>query len=758
MLNGFLNAGPASWNPPITNTYVSLTNIPYAQYDVVVYFNSDTSGRHASIDNGSGTYYFSTMGSPSVNGANALFVPATQTNSTVFPVADFAFFPAMTNASPIFTEEPKSGDDQWLGIAAFQVIQSSNVYVLYGPSPAGQIVPVGQPAAFSVMAGGQTPSYQWQHNGTSLLNATNAAYAIGSTAIGQDGSYDVIVANSFSSVTSIVATLTFYSPKTVEWDGNGTTWDTSSLFWTLNGGASTTNYTETDNVRFGPLGSAQSTVSLASTFKPSSITISNAAYTFTAGGLAGSGFTRLMNGSTLILDTSDSSSGATLIDSGSLLQLDNGDTAGTLGSGALTNNGALVFNANGDAAYGYPIYGAGSITNLGSAGTITLGNNISGKYLVQAGGGVLLLQGSNSLTGGLVVSGGTVWARSLGALGNAPVLVSGGELQLIYSFDFVAPSMTLAGGLLHGVGGNGIFEGVVSLTTDSQIDVDTGASLTLNNAAGIAGSGYNLTLGNGAGTLVLAGTNNSWSSVTINTGTLQIGNGAGGNLGGGIATVSGTLAFDVAGNVIVTNPITGSGALLQNGSGTVSLTGDLSSLSGNVTVSAGGLGGTTTIGGPVSVLPGATLAPGTPSTIGTLTLNGGLTIAGNLAVKVNKSLAQSNDLVVVNGLLSDTNNGTIFVSNSGPALNAGDKFTLFNQAVTGGANLSVSGGGVIWSNNLANDGSIIVISTASRPVIQKLLLGGGNFVVSGTNGIAGDTCYLLAFDEPDHAAGQLEAR
>jgi autotransporter-associated beta strand protein len=735
MLNGFLNAGPAAWNPPVTNTYVALTNIPYALYDVVVYFNSDTSGRHASIDNGTTTYYFSVMGSAAVNGANALFVPTTQTNSAVFPGADFAFFPGMTNANAVFTEKPKSGNDQWLGIAGFQVVQSSNVYVLYGPSPATQIVPVGQPATFSVMAGGLNPTYHWQHAGTNLLNATNTTYTIATTAIGQDGNYSVIVSNSFSSVTSAVATLTFYTPKTIEWDGNGSTWDTSSMFWTLNGGTSTTNYTETDNVRFGPLGSAQSSVSLASTFTPSSITVSNASYTLTTGGLAGSGLLRVKNNGTLILDTADTSSGTTLIDSGSTLQLDNGDTAGSLGSGALTNNGALLFNASGDEAYGYPIYGNGNITNLSSAGTITLGNNVHGNYLAQAGGGVLLLQGSNSLTGGLVVSSGTVWARSIGALGSAPVVVSGGELQLIYSFDFVAPAMTLAGGLLHGVGGNSFFEGVVALAADSQINVDGGGSLTLNNVTGISGSGYNLTLGNNAGTLILAGTNNSWNSVTINSGTLQIGNGTAGSLGGGNVTVFGTLAFDVAGNLSVTNPITGSGALNQNGAGTVSFTGDLSGLSGTVTVSAGGLGGTTTIGGPVSVLPGAVLAPGTQSAIGTLTLNGGLTLGGNLSVKVNKSLIQSNDIVAVPGGVNNTNNGVVTVKNLGQALAVGNKFTLFSSAVPGGDMLTVLGGGVIWSNNLVNDGSIIVLSTTvPHPVIRHISASAGNFVFSGTNG------------------------
>ncbi|HZI31985.1 MAG TPA: hypothetical protein VFF11_06570, partial [Candidatus Binatia bacterium] len=136
MINGFLNAGPAAWNPPITNTWVGLTNVPYSRYDVIVYFNSDTSGRHASIDNGSTTYYFSTVGSPSRSGANALFLPAIETNNTAFPSADFAFFPGMTNSNALITETPKSGNDQWLGIAAVQVVQSSNTFIVYGPTPA----------------------------------------------------------------------------------------------------------------------------------------------------------------------------------------------------------------------------------------------------------------------------------------------------------------------------------------------------------------------------------------------------------------------------------------------------------------------------------------------------------------------------------------------------------------------------------------------------------------------------------------------
>ena len=411
----------------------------------------------------------------------------------------------------------------------------------------------------------------------------------------------------------------------------------------------------------------------------------------TLGGLAGSGSLHLTSNASLVLDTADTSTGPILIDNGSMLELDNSDTAGSLGSGPLTNNGALLFNSSGSEAYGYPIYGAGSITNLGSGGTITLGNNVNANYLVQSGSGSLLLQGSNSLSGGLVVSGGAVWARAANCLGMAPVVVSGGELQLIFNIDFTGSTILLAGGSLHGgISGSDTYEGTVILGMDSQILVDSGDSLTLNNATGIVGNGYNLYV-SGGGTLVLNGANNSWNSLAIS---------------------SSTVAFNSAANLSITSSISGAN-LSQTGSGTIIFTGDLSALTGVTTVSAGTLGGITTNGGLVSVLPGGTLAPGTPSAIGTMTINNGLALGGNLLVKLDKSLVQSNDIVVVPfaGGVVNTNNGVVTVQNLGPALAVGDKFTLFSQAVTGGGMLAVSGGGVVWSNNLANDGSIIVLST-----------------------------------------------
>jgi hypothetical protein len=687
LLNGYLNSGPAAWGPWTTNTWVSLTNVPYALYDVIVYFNADASGRKCSIEGPTATYNFSTMGSAVRSGANAAFLPTAETNAGVFPTADFAVWRGLTGANARFTTYPKSGNDQWLGICGFQVIESSNAYCIYGPSPATQIVPVGQPAAFSVIAGGQNVKYQWRHAGVPIANATNATYSIAATVAGQDGNYDVVITNGFSAVTSAVATLTFYSPKTVEWAGNNSVWDTATAAWTTNAGVNTTLYTETDHVRFGPLGSAQSFVSLDTAHAPSSLTVSNASYTFFGGSLAGAGSLHLKNNATFILDTADNRSGPTLIDAGSTFQLGNSDTLGAMGSGPLTNNGALLFNAAGDEAYGYPIYGTGSVTNLGSFGLITLGNNINANYLVQAGGGSLLLQGSNSLSGGLITSGGQVWARAQDCLGQGPTVITGGELQLIFNINFTGTSLSLAGGTLRGgISGANSYAGLVSLATDAQINVDGGNSLTFSNATGINGAAFNLFKG-GGGNLVLPGANNTWASLTVSAGAV---------------TITGTAG------------------------------------AGPISVQAGAtLGGAGSIAGSVDVQADATLAPG--ASLGTLSIGGNLTLAGNLAIEVNRSVSPSNDLVNVTGTIVNSGVGVINVANLGPALQAGDKFKLFNKPVSGGAAMTIaSSGPVVWANQLEVDGSIVVVS-APLPRIVTSGISGSDFIFSGTNGVPSGT-------------------
>jgi Ig-like domain-containing protein/immunoglobulin I-set domain protein len=76
--------------------------------------------------------------------------------------------------------------------------------------PTSQTVTAGQSATFTVVASGSpTLTYQWQKNGANIAGATSASYTTPATATSDSGStFDVIVRNSFGTVTSNAASLT----------------------------------------------------------------------------------------------------------------------------------------------------------------------------------------------------------------------------------------------------------------------------------------------------------------------------------------------------------------------------------------------------------------------------------------------------------------------------------------------------------------------------------------------------------------------
>jgi autotransporter-associated beta strand protein len=179
--------------------------------------------------------------------------------------------------------------------------------------------------------------------------------------------------------------------------------------------------------------------------------------------------------------------------------------------------------------------------------------------------------------------------------------------------------------------------------------------------------------------------------------------------------------------------LSGIGGLAKIGAGTLTLSG-ANTYSGNTTVSNGTLtvNGSLAAGSAVTVRPGATLAgrgvvngsvtvqvggalsPGTNG-IGALTL-GSLVLGGNLLMDVNDS---TNDTVSVRGTLTNSGAGTITVTNLGSALVAGRSFKLFNQLLSNGGALAITpppGTGLAWSNSLALDGTIAVVSGVATNV------------------------------------------
>jgi hypothetical protein len=75
--------------------------------------------------------------------------------------------------------------------------------------PVAQTTTVGSSVTLSVTATGYpAPTYQWRKDGVAIDGATAASYTIASPHVSDSGSYDVVITNSFGSVTSDSFTLT----------------------------------------------------------------------------------------------------------------------------------------------------------------------------------------------------------------------------------------------------------------------------------------------------------------------------------------------------------------------------------------------------------------------------------------------------------------------------------------------------------------------------------------------------------------------
>ena len=83
--------------------------------------------------------------------------------------------------------------------------------------PLSQRVLLGGSVLFDVSLSGTVPfRYQWRFNGSGILNATNATYAIQAVVAADNGSYSVVVANPAGSATSSDAFLTVTIPPRLE--------------------------------------------------------------------------------------------------------------------------------------------------------------------------------------------------------------------------------------------------------------------------------------------------------------------------------------------------------------------------------------------------------------------------------------------------------------------------------------------------------------------------------------------------------------
>ncbi|MFC5453241.1 autotransporter-associated beta strand repeat-containing protein [Prosthecobacter fluviatilis] len=277
---------------------------------------------------------------------------------------------------------------------------------------------------------------------------------------------------------------------------------------------------------------------------------------------------------TWVLTGANSYTGTTTI-IGGVLQIGNGGTSGSLGSGAVTDNANLTFNRSDSVTVSNTISGSGSVT--------------------QAGSGATTLSGTNSYVGATTISGGKLIVTSL---------ANGGVSSNIGSSTSVAANLVLNGGILQYTGGGGSTNRLFSVgTSGGTLDSSGAAGITFSNAGSM---GFNSQSGartltltgtsafatnqiaavigdnggatslvkNGTGTWTLTGTNTYTGTTTVNDGTLNVGaNGTVGTLGSGNVVNNGQITLMRTNALTLSQTISGSGKLVQGAAGTTTLTG-----------------------------------------------------------------------------------------------------------------------------------------------------------------------------------------
>ncbi|ELI3218535.1 autotransporter-associated beta strand repeat-containing protein, partial [Salmonella enterica] len=223
-----------------------------------------------------------------------------------------------------------------------------------------------------------------------------------------------------------------------------------------------------------------------------------------------------------------------------------------------------------------------------------------GTSLIKQGAGTLILNAENTYTGGTTISGGTLVATNVEALGSGDVtdnatleLNTGGTFdnaisgsgQVVKSGD---KTLTLSGSNTY-TGGTTISDGTLvasnvealgtgDVTNDAVLELNTGG--TFDNA--ISGSGQ--VVKSGDETLTLSGANSYTGGTTISGGTLVATSVDA--LGSGDVTDNAVLELNTGGDF--TNSISGSGQVVKSGDETLTLSGT-NTYRGGTTISGGTL-------------------------------------------------------------------------------------------------------------------------------------------------------------------------
>ena len=409
------------------------------------------------------------------------------------------------------------------------------------------------------------------------------------------------------------------------------------------------------------------------------------------------------------------------------------------------NGGTFSFNLTNNPAL---IVGAGNNSN--TRGTYNMSGGVldmNGNTLGIALGAGVLVTGVVNQVDGVITNVGQLYFNAFFAQGHGIYNLTGGSIYIgsggITNFAGSGYEIYLGGGM---VGAFANWSSALNMTlTGSNGPVTFNPAGNTISLSGILSGTGGLAV-SGGGALVLSGANTYTGSTTINAGTLTIGGSGQLNSGiyAGLITNNGTFNYNSSAAQTNSGVISGTGALVQRGAGTLTLSG-ANTYTGNTTISngtmalsgSGAIAGSPTITvnggatfdvsagsftlGPSQTLKGngsvkgaaiinGTIAPG--ASIGTLTLSNSPTLNGTNLMEINATNAQTADkLVLTAGTL--TYGGTLTVTNIGNPLVGGEIFTNFSASSYAGAfsatNLPGLGAGLNWYlGNLTLNGTLMV--------------------------------------------------
>lgn len=410
----------------------------------------------------------------------------------------------------------------------------------------------------------------------------------------------------------------------------------------------------------------------------------------------GSGTTALGSSATsLVSGTAINVTGGTL----------NSNNANALGSNAnVTVSSGATFGVGASQTVAGLNGVAGSTVSLGSnALTINSSSGINGTFagtingtggsIVKSGSDSLTLSGSNGYTGGTTLNAGTLFAGSNTAFGTGTLTINGGILAASGGARTLSNNVVLGGNFTVGGSDNLTFGGsTFNLGGDRTITVDNSATTTIS--ASITQPYYSSLTKQGAGRLVLSGSNSFQGAVNVQQGTLAVQN-------SGALGVTGTW-----GNIVA------DGATLE--------------LSNNVAINEGGFTISGTGDGGVGAIRNFS---DNNSIAGQVVLGGDATVnasAGSLTFSTYSDLG-SNTLTVTG---AGNTAFTAQVGGSGSIVKSGAGTLTLSGSNSYSGTTSVNGG-ILSVNNLTGGGASSSIGNSNGSVASNLVLNGGTLSYTG---------------------------